>query len=365
MKRIIALLLCICMLALCLTSCGDSGKTDLEGHSRDLLTLKMAVLVDEHTTKEGAAAMAKAFNQIYQQTFSTAVEFDFFTPEEYISAMADFEAADAEYKVALEEYEAAKTLYEKRKNGENKTDYEAKKTVYEEKLAAYEAACVLTGKYGYTVSALDKDNPASAEYPSVKTNQYDILVMTDKAMYQKSVENGWVASLNTLLSGTYSVLNTKVLNNIAAMMRVNDETYGIPARKVMGEYTYLKVNNEVLDFYNIPASQIKTIADGYSVFATMNTYGEGMGLDKWEAKYEESFAPILNPEEDFVYGNVKYMSLDGGFSLVGSVYDKDSVKTSGDASKQILQIGNLLENTNYARFMQMQFEAKKNGYYGT
>ena len=221
----------------------------------------------------------------------------------------------------------------------------------------------------------DVTNTADGEFPATTATQFDIVLVTGKDMYNKYIENEWIVGLNTHLNGTYKVLNTKILDVVKSKLtyKVEDKNgtatediYGIPALRGMGEYTYVAVNKKALDYYNINESSIQNLSDAYKLILAMQGASAENGLAKWQAEYAGStFAPILNSPEDFRLPTVKYLSQDGSFSLVGAMYGKNAVPTSWDVESQILSSINLLDSPIYSRFLEMQFNAKLNGYYGT
>ncbi|MBO5755671.1 MAG: hypothetical protein J6R89_06410, partial [Clostridia bacterium] len=330
MKRLICVVLCLLMLVIGLVSCGGAGKVDPTKVDRPNLTLKMAIIVDDKTTDEGIKAMQDAFNAESEVVLNTRIEF-------VCLRAADYEAKLDEIMLKLE-------------------DEEAKLEAGEE-----DAKAESTG-------GSDVTNTADGEFPATTAAQFDIVLVTGEDMYKKYIENGWIVGLNSYLTGTYKVLNTKILDTVKQKLTVEDEIYGIPSLRGMGEYTYLSINKKALDYYNINASSITNISEAYKLLLAMNNAGADKGVDKWQKEYADankSFSVILNTEEDFVYPTVKYLSQDGSFSLIGALYDKDSTFGSWDVERDILSSINLLNNEKYARFLEMKYLANKEGYYGT
>ena len=327
MKKLICVVLCLLMLVVGLVSCGGSGTTDPSSVDRPNVTLKMAIIVDDNTTDEGIKAMQDAFNAECEVALNTRIEF------------VCLKAAD--YEAQLDAIM------------ENLEDEEARLEAGEE-----DAKAESTG-------GSDVTNAADGEFPAATAAQFDIVLVTGKDMYNKYIENKWIVGLNSHLTGTYKVLNTKILDVVKEKLKVEGEIYGIPSLRGMGEYTYLSVNKEALAYYNINESDIDSISDVRTLFLQMQNAGTGHGLDKWQDKYANTtFSPILNKKEDFVYPTVKYLSRDGSFSLAGALYEKDSVFGNHTVNNVLLS-ANLLSSDDYSHFLETEYLASKNGYYGT
>lgn len=329
MKRIFALLLCLVLALACLTSCGNSGKTDTDDLSkRGFVTLKFAIVTDERTDKEGLQKMQDAFNAISEQKYETRVEFVGYTAAEYEAAMA--------------------AEMERLASGADAED------------AATEDA-----KADSTPSSSAVGNTSS--YPAVKKNQLDLLVISSKQMFDTFVEKGWIRSLNEQLSGTYKGILRTVTDEVNSQIQVDGNYYAIPARAAVGEYTYLAVNKEAATYYNITMENVNSVSAAYELLLNVQSRND---LSRWESKYGDDFSPILNTQEDFIYPNVRYISKNGtDFSLFGipfkpgartfSLGDIVTDKTPTESG------GNLLFNKDYTRYLEMVINAKENGYFGT
>lgn len=328
MKKLICVVLCLLTLVVGLVSCGGGGTGDPTEVDRPNVTLKMAIIVDDKTTDEGIKAMQDAFNAECEVVLNTRIEF-------VCLRAADYEASLDKIMEDLEDAESRAEAGEEDAKAESS-------------------------------GGSDVTNTADGEFPATTATQFDIVLLTGKEMYNKYIENKWVVGLNSYLTGTYKVLNTKILDRVKLKLTVEDEIYGIPALRGMGEYTYVSLNKKALEYYNINESSINNLADAYKLILAMQGAGAENGLAKWQTEYADTtFSPILNKEQDFLYPTVKYLSQDGRPSLVGTMYAKDSLFASQSIGTQTLTSINLLDNATYSRFLEMQFNAKLNGYYGT
>lgn len=334
MKKILSFLCCLVLALACLTACGNSGQTDQEkdDSTRGYVTLKFAIIVDERTTPEGLANMQAAFNAVTEQKYETHVEFVSYTASEYIAAMtAEMERMDASAGAD----DAAKE--------DAKADSEAG-----------------SSSVGTTTS-----------YPSVGKNQLDLVVIPNKEVYNSFVEKGWLVSLDDQLSGTYKNTLKSVIDEVEAEIKVTvdekEHYYAIPARGAVGEYTYLAVNKEAADLYNLTFTSVNSVTAGYELLLNMQLRENGLAY--WQNRYGSDFSPILNSEAGFYYPNVRYMSKNGtDFSMIGALFSPTIRKF--DVSSTITNMeptnsgGNLMFNKDYTRYMEMVVNAKTNGYFG-
>ncbi len=320
MKKIISLLLCLVMLALTLASCGDNAGTTTTDVDRPNLTLKIAVVVSDKTTDDGIAAMQKEFNRISSLALTTKAEFVCFRAEEYADAI-EVEMARLESSGELADIEDEND----KANG--------------------------TG---------DKATVDADGFPIAESKQFDLVLITGEEMYTKFAEKGWIISLQSYLDGIFQKLKTKVLDQAMAATLIDGHCYAIPTAKAYGEYTYLSVNKKVADFYNINASDITDLNSAYQIFKAMEIAPDGEGLEKCMGMYS-SFSPVLNDIDSFVYPSVKYFSIDGDFSLIGSTYLPDDKRgTWYDAENRL----SLLEDARYKKYLTMKFDFANKGYFG-
>lgn len=323
MKKIVSLLLCLVLVAMALVSCGGDAGMGPKEAERPNLTLKVGIIVDDRTTAEGIAAMQKNFNNLSSVALSTKVEFVCMTADEYKTKM-DAEMTRLQNGGALADI--------------NKENAKAEST-------------------GTDTTTVDLN-----AYPEATDTQFDILLITGEDMYREYVQNGWIISLNDAFDGTYKVLKTKVIDEAMAMVQIDGHCYAIPAAEAYGEYTYLKVNKNVLAACNIPEKDITDLASAYQIFRHLDSGDEANGVSYWRTQYE-SFSPVLNSKDSFDYVGVQYVSPNGTSSLIGATY---SVNENHNIwySNNMTSSFNLLDNQSYRRYVEMAFDFDKKGYFG-
>ncbi len=325
MKKVLSLLLVLVMLLLCFTSCGGNGKTNTDATERVLLTLKCAIIVDDITTADGLKAMQTAFNEVCKQKYSTAIEFFYCTAEEY-EAMMDAEMARIE-----DERAGVSSGSGNASNSQTNTE------------------TVEKDEYGMTVP----------KYPSVKSTQFDLVLICDEDMYHRYIENEWIQSLNTQLENVYQRIMPTILSSVLNQITVDGKIYGIPAHSTVGDYTYLALNKKVVDELHINYKNIDSVADAYSIF--LNIQNSDKTMEDWKNELtegNETFSPIFNAEETFSYANALSISADNGYSILGATFSPTA------AGKNALNFTNLLMEDDYCRYLEMVVNAKNNHYFG-
>lgn len=369
MKKVIALALCLVMLALCLASCG-SNKTDTTGADaeRQKTTLKFAIITDENTTAEGIADMQKAFNDYTRPGYSTAVEFVCFTADEYEAKM-EREMDYLDYQKIMQNFTELAEI-----NGEDPED-EALAEILGmdiERVTALRTDAELAARLKAATPLEDEeeefepeedDDTTLVDYPALKESQFDLLVVANSEMYEKYVANGWLAPITTQLTGTYKLITTMMSDRIFAQTKIGDSTdnYAVPTNKAVGKYTYLVFNKEALAEYNISEKEVTGFETVYRLLASMEiSENAGHGLSMWKDKYGDGFKPVLNSKEDFLYPCVQFFSQNGtDFSMVGVTYDKNT-NFSVVLNKDL----NLFTDPSYVSYLRTAFEADSEDYFG-
>ena len=79
--------------------------------------------------------------------------------------------------------------------------------------------------------------------------------------YAKYADNEWLSVLNGELSGNSKILNSQIFPYFLEAAKYNYSTYAIPNNNVVGDYTYMLLNKEIIDenFFNL--SDFTSISD--------------------------------------------------------------------------------------------------------
>ncbi len=271
-KRLLCLLLClVTVLVPVLASC--SKKTDEEAAeditaeaSESAITLRMWVVSpDEHpVTPEDDQAVTDALNLITKAKFKTQLDLQFYTKSEYESKLSEaiiaYSADRANQKVEVE-------------------------TEAETGEGAAEAATdeMVTDDLGLSV----------IDYPDVLNNQVDIIYIAGEDMYMDFIDKGWLAALDSELSTSAKKIKEYVSGTLLSAAKVNGTTYAIPNNRVIGDYTYMMVNKELVDKYSqtgyIQHGQINGFYNSnlYTFLNMVKDFGADSGEVPIEGTYEQ------------------------------------------------------------------------------
>lgn len=385
-KKLLCLFLCFAMLlsfSACLTSCSNSSSDDdAEGTEteseadRSTMTLSMYVVTEikaEYTAEELAAlsdsdrakaevvmaayqAVEDEINKMTKSKFKTQLDIHFLTEDEY------YETVETAIKATEEEAElkeaAAKALkkYIKEQKQAGNTDTEAVKSQFyaqNPQYARFEETTVAEGEEDTTTAdetVLNEYGVAELKYPDISANQVDILWIGGTDNYTRFVENEWLSQLNEELTGSSKKLKDFIYPEfLDAANSLTDGTYAIPNNTVMGEYTYLLLDKELLEKYYYDAATITTLADIEGFLADI-------------AAYEKDVIPFAGKGE--VY-NVHYWTIDpdtyaydpSQFQIVGCVY------TTGATLGTNMSFSNLLRTEAYINQLLILKKFEEAGYF--
>ncbi len=308
-KRLMCLCLClVTMFSLVLTAC--STQTDeqlvkdmIREQSKGAYTLTMWVVSEEKVDAEIGAEITAAVNNLMQTKHNTKLVIKYFTAEEYYA-------------------ELDKTL------------------------AAYSASA--SGKVPEIGDfEIPEDGLYEAIYPEVMANQVDLIyigdlvgsdgsmLMSGEEMYRDLRENGHLAAIGSYLDDSdvkkiYEFISPTLLNAV----KEGEETYALPNNNVLGSYTYMLLNKDLMDRYSM---QGKFLADEMGSFYNANVYqylnmvladgnNDGVVLPV-DASFEECLSMLA------YYWNVDPDSFDvdsDQFSIFGALYGAASSLSLGN-----------------------------------
>ena len=287
-KRLVALLLSLIMLLGCLVSCGekDDEIEDIakEG-SEKTITLSMYLMSENEVSEEQALAIQNAVNKITKSKFKTQLVLHFFSEaneDEYYEALEDAYYAWEEADVAADDEEA------------------------------------LTGSDTAEETYVDEYGVIQLKYPTIPDYQVDIFYISGYERLTEFIDYGMVSDLSEQVDSSSKVIKSYVSEGyINGVNTVCDGLYAIPTNAPIGEYTYMLLNNDILDAYNHTAS------DFSDIFCENAQY-----LLDHVSKYNKDYVPFLSftDESELDVPNVKYIGVDENgefdstkFSLVGDV----------------------------------------------
>lgn len=298
-KRLICICLCVVtLLSLVLTGCSTQSddeivKDMIRQQSKDAYTLTMWVVSEKEVDAETVAEVTSAVNDLTRTKYNVNLVIKYFTADEYY-------------------------------------------TVLDQTLAAYSASA--TGK----VPALgDFDVPADGLYEAIyrdeQPNQVDIiyigdlknengdLLMSGEEMYNDLRSKGHLADISGYLSNaTVAKIYEYIAPTLLEAVKEEDATFAIPNNNVIGEYTYMLLNKELMERYSM---QGKVLAGQMNSFYSESVY-QYLNMVLADRNNDGVVLPVDASYEDCLSMLAYYWSVDpddfslnsDSFSIFGSVY---------------------------------------------
>ena len=217
-------------------------------------------------TMKAYEAVEAEIAKITKSNFKTNVDILFFTEDEYYELM---EQSMAEYALEQKNAEFA----------ERALDF----YIDEYKIHDPEApeSAIIKSFYHYfpeyeKYKDFNSDDEASADedqyvendlgikelvYPDAGENQLDIIYLSGYDMYNKYIENEWLAPLNAYISTTGKQLTYNISSTLLNGVKVKGETYAIPNNVQIGEYTYMLVDRALADKYKYTYESFENLVD--------------------------------------------------------------------------------------------------------
>ncbi len=354
-KRLLCLFLCLVMLlSVVFTSCSDKTDEDAQEQisqtaSKNAMTLTMWIVSEEVVDEDIRISVTEALNSIAKSKFKTQLVLNFFTEDEYYEALTD----------AIKVYEQTKAAENKKDDGTNVQN------PAEEESGSGEAGSVVTDEYVTN----DLGRPM-IKYPEALANQVDIIYIGDledsdgdiyitgEQMHNEFVANGWLAELDKELTNNSKKISEYVSPTLLSAVKQQGVTYAIPNNNVIGEYTYMLLNKELMDRYSIQGYFNRGMIDSFNnqyvyQYLTLvylyETAGENPVLPV-DATYEECLSLLAH------YWNIDPddYSLDGEtFSIFGSYYEAADEVSRGEI---ILEMESLFDNEDFVEdFLQLNY----------
>lgn len=327
MKKFISLMLCLLMLVPMLASCSkDEELQTIETATRAAVTLGMYVITGEETTEAAADTVEAAIRALVRSKYTTNLEIEFITEDEYYSIIEARLAKMALGGVETEKVEEETAAVETNDAGEIITG-----AADEEETEAVTTAATIVNEYGVT----------ELRYPELRENQIDLFMIADYDKYLEYVNNKWLYNLDDTLKNASKKLNDYIYPTILDSAKVGGSYYGIANNMpIGGNSPYIVIDKDLAAEFGLDVSRVDSVDDLKAFLA-------------WVAENKEGVVPFAG-EYDKV--NATYMNMNGReftteFSLVGA-YGK---KTVADAE-------NLFANANYKKELLALAEMKYAGY---
>ena len=340
-KRLMCLCLClVTMFSLVLTAC--SSKTDEElvkdmirEQSKEAYTLTMWVVSEEKVDDVTCAEITDAVNDLMRTKHNTELVIKYFTADEYYA-------------------ELDKTL------------------------AAYSATA--TGKVPEIGEIeIPEDGLYEADYRDVMENQVDIiyigdlvnsdgtLLMSGEEMYRDLRAKGHLAAIGSYLDDAdVKKINEFISPTLLNAVKEGEETYALPNNNVLGSYTYMLLNKELMDRYSM---QGKFLTGEMSSFYSASVY-QYLNMVLADSNNDGVVLPVDASYEDCLSMLAYYWNVDPDsfevnadqFSIFGSLYGTASSLSLGNT---VLGTESLLTNPQFvAAYLQLnQFRLAQDDFF--
>ena len=294
-KRLTALFLClVMMLSVFLASCSKDSEEDAKSELEEAkvasnMTLTMWIVSESPVDDDIRNDVSKAINSLTKAKYKTQLEIYYLSEEEYFSKLT---AAMEAYAQTKKEQNAGKPAETGSSNEENGTTAEE----------------IVTDENG-----MYRDN-----YPIALANQVDIiyigdvkdqsgkLLMSGQQMYSELRSKDWLVALDEAIKGDAKKIKEFVSPTLLSAVQEKGVTYAIPNNNVIGEYTFMCLNKELMDRYSMQGhltrGSIKNFSNDY-VYQFINMISRyESNLLPVDATYEECLALLayywnVNPED--------------------------------------------------------------------
>ncbi len=219
-RRLICLALCLVfVLSACLTGCKKKTTDEMMQNiqnqaSEDNVTLTMWMVTEAPLADDVREAVTGAVNRITTSRFNTYMVINFLTEDEYRDTLTE----------------------EIQQNEDERNEFSPVKEIFIPQDIIYGVG-----------DANDKTDAFKTRYPGVANHQVDIVYIAGESMYKEYIENGWLAALDSELSGASKKINETISATLLRAAKVNNATYAIPNNKAIGEYTFMLLNKELAD----------------------------------------------------------------------------------------------------------------------
>jgi ABC-type glycerol-3-phosphate transport system substrate-binding protein len=250
-KKFMCLLLALMMISsVLLTSCAQDDTISFE-ETRPTQTLVIYMIAENEVSEKAEADVEEALNNLTQTKFKTKVDLRFFSEDKYYTAL------EATMKAKKKELnKAKKEALDKKKREKEIRDSckEAGISYVPETTRA--PSTVMTAEE----TLVDQEyGIIRYKYPDPEENQVDIFYVGNYDKYQQYVDEEWLARLNDEVNTT----SKKLKEHIPAiyMENIQDEgIYGIPNNTVVGEYTWMLLEKNLMDRYFCTADSITSLS---------------------------------------------------------------------------------------------------------
>lgn len=235
-NRVAALLLIVLMLLPVLASCS----TEVPPAENEVTVYTLHMIKGDTTTEEAIKKVELALNRILFYRLGSCVEIHAYTEDEY------YDVIEAKY-AEMEEYKLKKE--EEKKNNKDK-DKDKDKAESSEEVSVD----VFTGD-DY-IDLLMEGGEYVREEP-----RFDIFLINDYEKYYEYATEGKLSAITDPLGSECKILKDYIHPTILSAAVIDKKTYGIPLNTIIGEYSYMVFDKELLDQHGVDYQTMKSLDD--------------------------------------------------------------------------------------------------------
>ncbi len=280
-KQVVCLFLALVLaLPLVLASC--SGATELVDTAAPVYTLYC--ITGDTTTDRAITEVEYELNRTLFYRIGSIVKLVMVSADEY------HELIEAK-TVEVSDYINGTNI------GGNNESEEKKSLVNTAKLTDSAIAAGYTAMSGEAILN-DLENGIEIE---LECPRLDLFLVTDYASYLKLAENGDLAALDTVLSNEAKAIKSYVHSSFFNAAKVGNKTYGVPCNTIIGEYTYIVFNKDVLEVSGVAQETLYSLEDLSEYLALVKEKNPGVvplantvTPSTFSYMFEDGFAAYVN-----------------------------------------------------------------------
>lgn len=270
--RLICLAFALLMLAsTVLTGCSTKTNEEVESEisetaSESARSLTMWLVSEKEVDEATASRITAAVNTITESKFKARMRLYFLTDDEYRAVLSE----------TIRAKEDSKSNFISNGNKEEETTPVTNEdgTIVEE---------TVTDKYGRV----------TIKYPDLQPNQVDLIYIAGEDMFREYVANGWLKQLDEELSASSKKIKEYVSQTLLTAAKIEGGTFAVPNNRVIGEYTYMLLDKELMQGTNFNGvyeqGKINGFFNSYVYSYLENIRAQaGSGIVPIGATYEEA-----------------------------------------------------------------------------
>ena len=234
-NRVAALLLIVLMLLPVLASCSK----EVPPTETEVTVYTLHMIKGDTTTEEAIKKVELALNRILFYRLGSCVEILAYTEDEY------YDAIEAKY-AEMEEYKIKKE--EEKKNNKNNKDKNKNESSEEVSVDVFTGDDYL--------DLLMEGGEYVREEP-----RFDIFLINDYDKYYELATDGKLSAINEILNSECKILKDYIHPTILSAAVIDKKTYGVPLNTIIGEYSYMVFDKELLDEHGVDYQTMKSLDD--------------------------------------------------------------------------------------------------------